>query len=342
MATSEAGKPEPRDPLGDFLSLYDSSGEAPANWMEQWAAGGPDPWIEAWGRSISPFFMRNLVHRIMPEHAAAMQDAMDRSNADPTHPTHPDNSDCPHCAAAIRAALPPPPALEEVLAKCLSDDVRRRWAECTWPGELINLAGRAGADRRKIVLVICELVRRASELVPAELRSLNGLAAAERWTQGEDSKEDLEAAVSADAAACHELSGRRFSMSAGGPEGGQMAWPEKCLPPQRDRPLRMAARLASASRFAGASAHMVGFEDQAPYVMGERAVDEAVEVVATAATPIDVAEEAAALRQTVDAACVESANIIRARIGDLPDEHPQLARYRRRAAEQRNENWHTP
>ena len=61
-----------------------------------------------------------------------------------------------------------------------------RWQRCPRGDWLLWLAGRAGVDRRSMVLAACAIAREVLHLVPAdEPRPLYAIEAAEAWARGE-------------------------------------------------------------------------------------------------------------------------------------------------------------
>jgi len=76
--------------------------------------------------------------------------------------------------------------------------LEQAWAECPRGDWMLLLAGLLGIDRKILVRATCACDRLALPHVPAgELRPLNSIEAAEAWTRGEATIEDVRAAAEA-------------------------------------------------------------------------------------------------------------------------------------------------
>jgi hypothetical protein len=98
------------DPIAQLMRALDRDGKPPLAWVVQWSASGSDPVFAAWSASRSADAMSALLARSAPHLLEAATERLERTLGPGWY--HWRGSEI---APVIRAAVPRPPALGELL-----------------------------------------------------------------------------------------------------------------------------------------------------------------------------------------------------------------------------------
>lgn len=285
--------------LGELVTSFEGTGILPISWNFQQSRGHEDPVSVAWAACTSPWLMMRLLQLVRASSAEHATAAWMASASELGHGPPDESRVCPHCAHAVRAAVPPPTLSDTIAAlRQLKAEDMHNWTLGVDPSAMIAAAVRSGADQRLVVRAVCRCARRTLDFVTGlNARAKWSLAVAEKWATDDDvTRAELYNAVSAAQEALEAAS----STARAGRDGA-----------------RTMQATALALKMAVALVYSIAFGNDKPLPQSQYAVEASAWAIACARHPAD--DESCPDSRALLTASAECARIVGATIGALPN-----------------------